>query len=96
VKRRGLEREKGATPEAAITAHASGLQGAALRALVLELAIGRGAYFAWSSKYSERLTAAATAYGIDIAAVENTTAEQVAQRRAQRGARKPKKASSGN
>ena len=95
VKRRGLEREKGATPEAVLTAHASGLQGAALRALVLELAIGRGAYFAWSSRYSERLTAAATAYGIDIAVVENTTAEQVAQRRAERGARKPKKASSG-
>jgi ParB family chromosome partitioning protein len=96
VKRRGLERKKGDTAEAVLTGHASGLQGAALRALVLELAIGRGAYFAWSSKYSERLTAAAAAYGIDIAAVEKTTAEQVAQRRAERGARKPKKPSSGN
>ncbi|WP_242343664.1 ParB/RepB/Spo0J family partition protein [Anaeromyxobacter terrae] len=96
VKRRGIEREKGATPEAVLSAHASGLQGAALRALVLELAIGRGAYFAWSSKYSDRLTAAAAAYGIDIAAVEKTTAEQVAQRRAGRGARKPKKPTSVN
>ncbi len=94
VKRRRLEREKGATPEAALTSHASGLQGAALRALVLELAIGRGAYFAWSSKYSDRLIAAAAAYDIDIAAAEKTTAEQVAQRRAERGARKPKKPSS--
>lgn len=95
VKRRELEREKGAAFEAVLTAHASGLPGAALRALVLELAIGRGAYFAWSSRYSELLTAAATAYGIDIAAVEKTTAEQVAQRRAERRARKPKKASAG-
>ena len=94
VKRRRLDREKGAAPEAALTSHASGLQGAALRALVLELAIGRGAYFAWSSKYSDRLIAAAAAYDIDIAAVEKTTAEQVAQRRAERGARKPKKPSS--
>jgi ParB family chromosome partitioning protein len=96
VKRRGLEREKGATPEAVLTAHASGLQGTALRALVLEPAIGRGAYFAWSSRYSERLIAAARAYAIDIAAVESTTGEQVARLRAERGARKPKKASSGN
>jgi hypothetical protein len=80
-----------------LTAHASGLQAqrAALRALVLELAIGRGAYFAWSSRYSERLTGAAIAYGIDIAAVEKTIAEHVAQRRAERGARKPTQASSG-
>ncbi len=95
VKRRELEREKGAAPEAVLARHASGLNGAALRALILELAIGRGAYFAWSSKYSDRLTAAATAYGIDIAAVEKATATQVAQRRAERAARKPKKTSSG-
>ena len=49
VKRRGLEREKGFAPEAVLTAHASELDGSALRALVLELAVGRGAYFAWSS-----------------------------------------------
>jgi ParB family chromosome partitioning protein len=92
VKRRGLEREKGSAPEAALTAHATELDGSALRALVLELAIGRGAYFAWSSRYSDRLTAAAAAYGIDIAAVEKKTVEELGQRRAERGARRSKKA----
>lgn len=92
VKRRGLEREKGFSPEAALTAHANELEGSALRALVLELAVGRGAYFAWSSRYSDRLTAAAAAYGIDVAAIEKATAEELAQRRAERGARKSRKA----
>jgi ParB family chromosome partitioning protein len=91
VKRRGLAREKGVTPEAALTEHATALSGAGLRALVLELAIGRGAYFAWASKYSDRLIAAAAAYDVDITEVEKKTAEQVAERRAERAARKPKK-----
>jgi ParB family chromosome partitioning protein len=95
VKRRGLEREKGSSPEAVLTAHASELDGGALRALVLELAIGRGAYFAWSSRYSDRLTAAAAAYVVDIGAVEKATADELAQRRAERGARKSKKTAPG-
>jgi ParB family transcriptional regulator, chromosome partitioning protein len=94
VKRRGLEREKGFAPEAVLTAHASELDGSALHALVLELAVGRGAYFAWSSRYSDRLTAAAAAYGVDVAAVEKATADELAQRRAERGARKSKKVAS--
>jgi ParB family chromosome partitioning protein len=94
VKRRGLQREKGFAPEAVLTAHASELDGSALRALVLELAVGRGAYFAWSSRYSDRLTAAAAAYEIDVAAVEKATTDELAQRRAQRGARKSKKSAS--
>lgn len=92
VKRRALARDKGVTPEAALTEHATSLSGAGVRALVLELAIGRGAYFAWASKYSDRLTAAAAAYDVDITAVEKKTAEAVAERRAERAARKPKKA----
>jgi ParB family chromosome partitioning protein len=94
VKRRGLERQKGFAPEAVLTAHASELDGSALRALVLELAVGRGAYFAWSERYSDRLTAAAAAYGIDVAAVEKATVDELAQRRAERGARKSKKSAS--
>jgi ParB family chromosome partitioning protein len=94
VKRRGLAREKGVAPEAALAEHATALSGAGLRALVLELAIGRGAYFAWASKYSDRLTAAAAAYDVDITAVEKKTAEAVVERRAERAARKPKKAPS--
>jgi ParB family transcriptional regulator, chromosome partitioning protein len=95
VKRRGLEREKGSSPEAVLSAHASELDGGALRALVLELAIGRGAYFAWSSRYSDRLTAAAAAYAVDIGAVEKATADELEQRRAERGARKSKKTAPG-
>lgn len=94
VKRRGLARDKGVTPETALTEHATALSGAGHRALVLELAIGRGAYFAWASKYSDRLTAAAAAYDVDITAVEKKTADAVAERRAERAARKPKKAPS--
>jgi hypothetical protein len=62
-----------------------------LRALVLELALARGAYFAWSTRYSERLTAAASAYGIDIATIEKASAEQIATRHAGRSAPKSKK-----
>jgi ParB family chromosome partitioning protein len=94
VKRRGLEREKGLAPEAVLKAHAAELDGPGIRALVLELAVGRGAYFAWSSRYSDRLTAAAAAYGIDVAAVEKATEEELEQRRAERGAPKPRKSAS--
>ena len=91
VKRRGLERTKGESPEITLTAHAQSLDARGLRALVLELALARGAYFAWSSKYSERVTAAASAYGVDLAAIEKASAEQIAERRAGRAARKAKK-----
>lgn len=94
VKRRGLERDKGLAPETVLKAHAERLDDPGLRALVLELAVGRGAYFAWSSKHSERLAAAAAAYGVDVAAVERATVEELARRRAEGGARKPKKETS--
>jgi ParB family chromosome partitioning protein len=91
VKRRSLDRGKGETAETVLAAHARSLDARGLRALVLELAIARGAYFAWSTKYSERLTAAASAYGVDISSVESTTADEVATRRAERAARKAAK-----
>ncbi len=94
VKRRSLDRAKGETPETTLAAHARSLDPKGLRALVLELAIARGAYFAWSTKYSERLTAAASAYGVDIASVERTTADEVATTRAARAARKAAKMAS--
>jgi ParB family chromosome partitioning protein len=93
VKRRNLDRAKGETPETALAAHARSLDARGLRALVLELAIARGAYFAWSTKYPERLTVAASAYDVDIAGVERTTAEAVATARAERAARKATKLS---
>jgi ParB family transcriptional regulator, chromosome partitioning protein len=91
VKRRGLERGKGEAPETTLTAHARSLDARGLRALILELALARGAYFAWSTKYSERVTAAASAYAVDLAAVEKASGEQIAARRADRAARKSKK-----
>ncbi len=94
VRRRGLERDKGLAPEAVLKAHAAELDGPGIRALVLELAVGRGAYFAWASRYSDRLTAAAVAFGIDVSAVEKATEEELERRRAERIARKPRKAAS--
>ncbi len=91
VKRRGLERGKGEGPESALAAHARSLDARALRALVLELAIARGAYFAWSTSYAERLTAAASAYDIDIPTVEKKSAEEMAARQADRAVRRSKK-----
>ncbi len=84
-------RTAGAPSDRGLLRLARAALGSALRALVLELAVGRGAYFAWSSRFSDRLTAAATTYRIDVAAVEKETTEQLAQRRAERGARKSKK-----
>ncbi|WP_242392134.1 ParB/RepB/Spo0J family partition protein [Anaeromyxobacter oryzisoli] len=91
VKRRGLERGKGEAPETTLTAHARSLDGRGLRALILELALARGAYFAWSTKYSERTTAAAAAYAVDLDAIEKASGDQIAARRAERAARKAKK-----
>jgi hypothetical protein len=91
VKRRGIARAKGETPEAALAAHARSLDAKGLRALILELALARGAYFAWSTRYSERLTAAAAAYAIDVAAIEKTSAEQIASRQAERDRKRSKK-----
>jgi ParB family chromosome partitioning protein len=93
VKRRGLERAKGEAPETTLAAHARSLDARGLRALILELALARGAYFAWSTKYSERVAAAVSAYGVDLAAIEKASGEQIASRRAARAARKAKKES---
>ena len=91
VRRRSLDRAKGEPAEAALAAHGRSFDAGGLRALVLELAIALCAYFAWSTKYSERLTAAASAYGVDIFSVERTSADEVANRRAERAARKAAK-----
>ena len=91
VNRRALERAKGEAPETTLAAHARSLDARGLRALTLELALARGAYFAWSTKYSERLTVAASAYGVDLPAIEKASGEQIASRRAGRAARKAKK-----
>jgi ParB family transcriptional regulator, chromosome partitioning protein len=89
VKRRGLPRAKGETAEAALAAHAVSLDEKGLRGLVLELSLARGAYFSWATRYSERLSAAAGAYGIDVPAIEKQTATELEARRGERSARKP-------
>jgi hypothetical protein len=87
-KRRGIERGKGEAPETALAAHARSLDASGLRALILELALARGAYFAWSTKYSERVTAAASAYGVDLAAIEKASGSHRGAQVAQRGRRR--------
>ena len=93
VKRLGLTRANGETPDEVLGAHARGLDAKGLRALILELSLARGAYFAWSKAYSERLVAAAAAYSVDIPAIEKRTAEEIEVKRAQRSTRKAPKAS---
>ena len=91
VKRRALARPKGEAADTTLASHARTLDAPGLRALVLEVALARGAYFAHSTTYPARLLAAAGAYGVDIAAVEKGTAERLAAEREERAARKAKK-----
>jgi ParB family chromosome partitioning protein len=84
VKRRGLERPKGEAPGVMLARHAESLDANRLRSLILELALARGAYFAWSSTYPEDLTAAAATYAIDIPTIAKTTAGELAAKRAER------------
>jgi ParB family transcriptional regulator, chromosome partitioning protein len=65
VKRRRLERPKGELPVVTLTRHADSLDAKGPRSLILELALAHGAYFAWSTTYSEDLSAAASAYGVE-------------------------------
>jgi hypothetical protein len=51
VKRRGLDRPKGAAPGITLARHAESLDANRLGSLILELALARGAYFAWSSTW---------------------------------------------
>jgi hypothetical protein len=84
VKRRRLERPRGELAVVTLTRHADSLDAKGLRSLILELALARGAYFAWSTTYSEHLSAAAKAYGVDIDAVAKSTAGELEAKRADR------------
>jgi ParB family chromosome partitioning protein len=84
VKRRHLERTKGELPVITLTRHADSLDAKGIRSLILELALARGAYFAWSTTYSEDLSAAAKAYRIDIDAIAKSSAGELEAKRADR------------
>jgi len=84
VKRRDLERAKGEQPAATLATHAQTLDSSGLRALILELAIARGAYFSHASTYPDRLVAAASAFGIDIPSIERKTVDELAAKAAKK------------
>jgi hypothetical protein len=92
VKRRGLEHPKSEAPGSTLARHAESLDANRLRSLILELALARGAYFAWSSTYSEDLIAAAATYEIDIHAIAKATADELGAKRAERVQKKERKA----
>lgn len=91
VKRRCLPRGKDETQGAVLAAHAEQLDARGMRALILELALARGAYFTYATAYPERLVAAAAAYDIDIAAIETSTADELAGSTSKRSSRKSTK-----
>jgi ParB family transcriptional regulator, chromosome partitioning protein len=85
AKRRLGKIPKGEQAVAALTAIAAASDASALRGLVLELCLSRGAYFLTSSeKYPRDLARAIEAYGIDAASIEKTVAEELAAKRAAR------------
>jgi ParB family chromosome partitioning protein len=88
VKRRAGKVPKGEQPETALARITAELTASALRALVLELCLSRGAYFVMSSeKYPRDLARAIEAYGIDAAAIEKAVADELSAKRAARHAR---------
>jgi ParB family chromosome partitioning protein len=84
VKRRRLERPKGELPMVILTRHADSLDAKGVRSLILELALARGAYFSWSTTYSDDLSAAAKTYRVDIDAIATSTASELEAKRADR------------
>jgi post-segregation antitoxin (ccd killing protein) len=84
VKRRRLERPKGEFPVVTLTRHADSLEAKGVRSLILELALARSAYFAWSTSYPDDLSAAAKAYGVDIDAIAKITAAELEAKRVDR------------
>jgi hypothetical protein len=86
--RRGRPEGRLHRPSATLARHAESLDSRGLRSLILELALSRRAYFARSSTYSEDLTAAVTAYAIDIASIARDTTQELEIKRAERSPRK--------
>nr|WP_248346288.1 ParB/RepB/Spo0J family partition protein [Anaeromyxobacter paludicola] len=85
VKRRAGKVPKGEQPEVALARIAEGLSGPALRALVLELCLSRGAYFILSGdKYPRDLARALEVYAIDAEGLERAVADELGAKRAAR------------
>ena len=89
VKRRiGSKRPKGEHPNTTLESHVLGLTPAGLRALVLELAISRSAYFvAGDKKYPRDLQRAIELYRVDANSIEKTVSDELGAKRAARLAR---------
>jgi ParB family chromosome partitioning protein len=88
LKRRLGKVPKGELPAAALAAIAAVCPAPALRALILELCLSRGAYFVMSSdKYPRDLARAIEAYGIDAPGIEKAVAEELGAKRAARVAK---------
>jgi ParB family transcriptional regulator, chromosome partitioning protein len=86
VKRRlGPKRAKGEYGPTALQEHLQDLAPAALRALLLDLAISRSAFYvAQDAKYSRYLHQAIDAYNVDASAIEKTVTEELSALRAAR------------
>jgi ParB family chromosome partitioning protein len=86
VKRRlGTKRPKGEYAPTALMSHGEGLNAQQLRALLLELAIGRSGYYVTaSSKLPKDLERAVELYKIDATAIEKTVTEELSAKRAAR------------
>lgn len=85
VKRRlGPKRPKGEYPATALAEHGAALGPAALRGLLLELAISRSAFYAADGKYPRDLQHAIELYQVDAAALEQAVVDELTAKRAAR------------
>jgi ParB family chromosome partitioning protein len=86
VKRRlGAKRPKNEYPPEALAKHAATLSPLAVRALLLELALGRSGYYSTASnEYPVDLARAIDVYKIDASAIEKTVTDQLSAARAAR------------
>jgi ParB family chromosome partitioning protein len=85
VKRRTGKVPKGEQPETTLARIAGQLTAGALRALVLELCLSRGAYFVMAGDTLPRdLAHAVELYGVDTASIEKSVTEELQAKRAAR------------
>ena len=84
VKRRIPKRTKGEHPSTTLVSHVASLTPASLRAVLLELAVSRSAYYLASDKYPSDLARAIELYAVDAAAIEKAVRDELDAKRAAR------------
>ena len=84
VKRRIPKRTKGEHPSTTLASHVASLTPASLRAVLLELAVSRSAYYLTSDKYPSDLARAIELYAVDAAAIEKAVRDELDAKRAAR------------